>query len=156
MDKEKIFFIGPDKKINPVLFSDLAEFWAEKICNAGLTVKKNMKTNKIEKKLEKNKISQIRKFYDEVLFFTDRIKAGEDYSIILPYIKMLNAKAAYAEGRNLITPEFKIFIKQCLDCLDDKDIKTLEIFQNFFEAFMGYYKYFESKYKTDKTIIEED
>lgn len=126
-----------NKTLNPNLFSNHAEEWAKKICESGL--KKN--------KLERNKISQIRKFYDEVLRFSDFVKAGEDYKVILPYIKMLNAKAAYAEGRKLVTEDFKVFIKQSLDYLTEQDPKTFDIFTNFFEAFMGYYKLYESKYK---------
>lgn len=149
MSYEKIsFFLDSNKSVCPDLFSEQAEYWANKICQSGLTVKYDKKTQKEKKTLEKNKISQIRKFYDEVLRFSDYLKAGEDYSTILPYIKMLNAKAAYAEGRKLITPEFKFFLKQCLNFLNDNNPKSFDIFLNFFEAFMGYYKYYEAQYKT--------
>lgn len=128
------------KTINSNLFSTHAEDWAKKVCESGLNYKKD--------KLERNKISQIRKFYDEVLRFSNFVKAGEDYKSILPYIKMLNAKAAYAEGRKLVTEDFKMFIKQSLEYLTDHEPKTFDIFANFFEAFMGYYKFYESKYKS--------
>jgi len=142
------FFLDSNKTVRPDLFSEQAESWASKICQSGLVTKYDKKTKKEKKTLEKNKISQIRKFYDEVLRFSDYLKAGEDYATIIPYIKMLNAKAAYAEGRKLITIEFKIFLKQCLDFLNDNNPKSFDVFQNFFEAFMGYYKYYESQYKT--------
>lgn len=123
------------------MFSERAESLAKEICKAGLNIKGD--------KLEKNKISQIRKFYDEVLRFSDLLRAGEDYKSLLPYIKMLNAKAAYAEGRKLVTPEFKNFIKQSLDQLTVNNSEAFEVFKSFFEAFMGYYKFEESKYKKD-------
>jgi CRISPR-associated protein Csm2 len=134
------FYADPQKKIiHHDLFSNCAEVLAKEICKAWLNNKGD--------KLEKNKISQIRKFYDEVLRFSDFLKAGEDYKAILPYVKMLNAKAAYAEGRKLITTEFKNFIKQSLDHLTENNPQAFELFSSFFEAFMGYYKFEESKYK---------
>ncbi len=126
------------KTVNSDLFSGHAEQWAKAICQSGL---KN-------DKLEKNKISQIRKFYDEVLTFSEYLRSGEDYRTILPYIKMLNAKVAYAEGRKLVTEDFKAFIKQSLEFVTDDDPKAFIVFASFFEAFMGYYKFFESKYKS--------
>ncbi|MCS7214785.1 MAG: type III-A CRISPR-associated protein Csm2 [Thermodesulfovibrio sp.] len=147
MENLNVVFYSKDKKINPDLFSKDAELWAEKICNAGLKIKIDPKTKKEKKVLEKNKISQIRKFYDEVLRFSNLLKAGENYQSIFPYIKMLNAKVVYAEGRNLVTREFTTFIKQSLEQLKEDDLQTFHIFENFFEAFMGYYRFYESQYK---------
>ena len=127
--------------INQNLFSSHAEEWAKKVCESGLVEKRG------KKKLEKNKASQIRKFYDEVLKFSNDIKSGEDFKLILPYLKMLNAKAAYAEGRKLITNEFKTFVKLSVEQITEDNLKTFELFSSFFEAFMGYYKYYESQYK---------
>jgi CRISPR-associated protein Csm2 len=144
-----IFYSDPENKVlNYDLFSNHADQWAIRICSSGLKTKFDQKTKKEKKVLEKNKISQIRKFYDEVLRFSEYLKAGEDYKSILPYIKMLNAKAAYAEGRKLVTEDFKDFIKQTLAYLDD-DPNSFKIFVSFFEAFMGYYKFYESQYKTE-------
>jgi CRISPR-associated protein Csm2 len=130
------FYSDPkNKTMNSDLFSGHAEEWAKLICQSGL---KN-------DKLEKNKISQIRKFYDEVLKFSEYLRSGDDYKTILPYIKMLNAKAAYAEGRKLVTEEFKIFIKQSLEFLTDDDPQAYTIFASFLEAFMGFYKFYDEK-----------
>jgi len=129
---------GNKTQINPELFSTCAETWAKKICEAGLNEKQ---------KLEKNKISQLRKFYDETLRFSGYLKGGEDYKTILPYLKMLNAKVAYAEGRKLVTGDFKIFINQSVKQLIGDNKQEYEVFTSFFEAFMGYYKFYESKYK---------
>lgn len=144
------FYSDNKKDINIELFSKHAEEWAKRICESGVVTKTNKITGKEKKVLEKNKISQIRKFYDEVLKSENDLKKGEDYKLILLYLKMLNAKVAYAEGRKLITNEFKSFINQSISQLTENDLKTFELFSSFFEAFMGYYKYYESQYKSSE------
>lgn len=149
MDKqEKVDFYSDTGRtvINPKLFSETAEKWAQKVCESGVETKPDKKTGKGKKTLAKNKISQIRKFYDDAIKYGNDLRNGEDYALILPYLKMLNAKVAYAEGRKLVTPEFKTFMKLSLDQLSN-DHRDYEVFASFFEAFMGYYKYFESQYK---------
>lgn len=115
--------------VNPDLFSDVADKWAANIKESGT------------REGDKNKISQIRKFYDEVLLFASRVRGEEDFQKMLPYIKMLNAKAAYAKGRKHITEDFKNFISNCLSQIQTK--KDFDVFTKFFESFMGYYKYYE-------------
>ncbi|WP_141266736.1 type III-A CRISPR-associated protein Csm2 [Thermodesulfovibrio sp. Kuro-1] len=127
----KIVFWADEKAemINPDLFSTVAEAWAKKIKEVGKIAK------------DKNKISQIRKFYDEVLLFSDRVKNEDQFKKMLPYLKMLNAKAAYADGRNHITKEFRDFIQDCVSLVNTK--KDFDIFVKFFEAFMGFYRYYD-------------
>lgn len=122
------FWKDKSKKIvDPELFSSIAEKKAEEIA-------KNA-----EKKGKVDKRSQIRKFYDEVLNFSLRLKnKPDDFEKMLPYIKMLKAKVAYAKGRDLISEDFKKFITESLDKIKDKD--DFDVFVSFFEAFMGYYK----------------
>jgi CRISPR-associated protein Csm2 len=124
------------KTINMDLFSGHAEEWARAVCKSGLNDRGT---------LDRNKSSQIRKFYDDALRFSERLKAGDDYGTLLPYLKMLNAKAAYAEGRKLVTAEFRSFISQSLEYVAHDDPGSYDIFLTFFEAFMGYYKFFESQ-----------
>jgi CRISPR-associated protein Csm2 len=66
-----------------------------------------------------------------------------EFESILPYLKMLNAKAAYAMGRDLVSKGFKDFISTSLNQIKDKD--DFDVFAGLFEAFMGYYKYFVEK-----------
>lgn len=128
------FYSDREKKvINLELFASDAETAAKEIYDSG--------------KHGKNKISQIRKFFDEALKFDSYLKQGEEYQAILPYIKMIHAKVKYAEGRNLVTHDFSRMIKDLINQLDEKDQKSFEIFLSFFEAFMGYYKFYESSYK---------
>ena len=56
---------------------------------------------------------------------------------------MLNAKAAYAMGRDLISISFKDFISTSLNRI--KDVDDFEVFAGLFEAFMGYYKFYDEK-----------
>lgn len=69
-----------------------------------------------------------------------------DFDNILPYLKMLNAKAAYAMGRDLVSKGFKDFISTSLNQIKDKN--DFDIFASFFEAFMGYYKFYDEKGET--------
>jgi len=97
-------------------------------------------------KSKKNNISQIRKFYDEVLRFDSILKSfpeekrNEEFKKILPYLNMLNSKAAYAEARNLVSNNFKDFIKSGLSNINTKE--DFDVFVGLFEAFMGFYKYY--------------
>ena len=118
------------KQLNPELFSGVAENLAWKVFNEG-----NNKTNKP---------AQIRKFYDEVLRFDSMLKTKQgEFEDVLPYLKMLNAKAAYALGRDLVSNGFKDFIKESLNEIKDKD--DFDAFMGLFEAFMGYYKFYDEK-----------
>ncbi|MBF0226061.1 MAG: type III-A CRISPR-associated protein Csm2 [Desulfobacterales bacterium] len=111
--------------IEPSLFSEQAEEFAKEIAN----------DNSNNKKF--NKRTQLRKFYDEVVYLEVKSR-NTNFDTILPFINMLVAKAAYADGRELISKNFFEFIK-----ISIKEIKTksdLKVFTNFFEAFMGFYR----------------
>ena len=87
-----------------------------------------------------NKPTQIRNFYEEVLRFDSMLKTKpEDFDNVLPYLKMINAKVAYAVGRELVTNKFKDFITSSLNQVKDK--ADFDAFAGLFEAFMGYYKF---------------
>ncbi len=120
------------KQLDPDLFSSQADVLAKSIFEEG-----NNKTNKP---------TQIRKFYDEVLRFESMLKTNpNEFENILPYLKMLNAKAAYAMGRDLVSKGFKDFIATSLNQIKDKD--DFDAFAGLFEAFMGYYKFYDQKCK---------
>ena len=110
--------------VDPELFSTVADKLAEEIKNDG---------NKM------NKRSQIRKFYDEVVRLDMMSKSRPDEWVhILPLVHMITAKAAYAKGRNLISDNFNMLIKNSVDQV--KTPKDLNVFHNFFESFMGFYR----------------
>lgn len=135
----KFYEDATKKIINMGLMSDDAQKWAVIVSKAGL--------NSRGDKLEKNKISQLRKFFDEATRLSTMIKDGEDYRNVIPYIKMLKAKVAYAEGRKLVTAEFNDFISRSIAEVKVEDSASFELFLSFFEAFVGFYKYEESRYK---------
>ena len=86
-----------------------------------------------------NKRSQLRKFYDEVVRLNSLARNNPtDWENVLPFVHMLVAKAAYAEGRGLVTGEFVDFIKGSVDQVNNS--VDLDVFANVFEAFMGFYR----------------
>lgn len=138
MSKEKLEFWENKEKdqVNPYLFSDVAFNWAKKISTDG------------QSKRGKNKISQIRKFYDAILNLDNSLHSmegdvNENFKKLLPYLKILRPLAFYSLGRDHITPLFKDFIEECLENV--KDYKDFKVLKTFFEAFMGYYRYFSPK-----------
>lgn len=122
------FYKDKEKRVlDPKLFSTTAEQWAKKINESGGG--------------KSNKRTQIRKFYDEVVRYNTlaKVNPGDDWDNILPYINMLIAKAAYAKGRNnLVTEDFVGLLKDCVEQI--RDPRDLDVFTNFFEAFMGFYR----------------
>ena len=127
MEKINLWKDITKKVIDPELFSGTADRLAQQIAKEG--------SNKL------NKPSQIRKFYDEVIRFESIVKTNpSEFANRLPYLKMLNAKAAYAKGRDLISDGFKDFITNSLNQI--KSIDDFYVFAGLFEAFMGYYKFY--------------
>lgn len=125
----EIQFVRSDDTIDPKLFSDHAEAMA-------VTVKKDYESSR--EKL--NRRSQIRKFYDEIIRLESIIEnRPAAWDIVIPQVHMLVAKAAYAQGRGLISTTFLDFIRNSVKQIDNP--RKLKIFSNFFEAFMGFYKY---------------
>ncbi len=106
---------------------------------------------------DSNKPTQLRKFYDELCMWNDKVHLAQDKEKVfqdnLPFIRMMNAKIAYAKGRNqkedkrdpsvadrtgLIDKNFLDLFGACIKQVNSS--KTLRNFKLFFEAFMGFYK----------------
>ncbi len=96
-----------------------------------------------------NKPTQLRRFYDEIVMWEnkasfllaneeDEQKSVDKFGEMLPFIKMINAKTAYAQGRKLVDKNYVTLINHCLNQVTD--IKTMKHFKLFMEAFMGFYK----------------
>ena len=124
--------------IDPKLFSDIAEQAASDIAKSGQTTTRDGIT-----RLDHNKRTQIRKFYDEVVRLNGNVKSNpDDWETVLPFINMLIAKAAYANGRNtLVTDDFVALLKDCVSQVQKP--ADLDVFANFFESFMGFYRKYE-------------
>jgi CRISPR-associated protein Csm2 len=91
-----------------------------------------------------NKSTQLRRFYDELVLWEMRInqqeveKQAEKFEESLPFIRMINAKAAYAKGRKLVDQTFVDLMHHTLN--EVKDAKTMTACKLFWEAFTGFYK----------------
>ena len=93
---------------------------------------------------EQNLSTQIRRFYDEVCQWHQRVQhSPAEFEKSLPLIRMINAKVAYAQGRRLVDGKFASLMQDCLRKV--VDIKSFENFKLFFEAFLGFYKIHKPK-----------
>ena len=109
------------------IFSDIAQRAA-----------KHIKTNK-----NVNKTTQLRKFYDELAMWNDRIQLVREnkqgkFQELMPFIKMLKAKVAYAEGRKHVDKSFSEVFNRCIDQINN--VETLRDAKLFMEAVMGFCK----------------
>lgn len=90
---------------------------------------------------KKNKATQLRRFYDEIVMWDQRLRQSPDqYAKFLPLIRMLNAKATYAEARELVSPHYVDLMKRCTGQLSVDKPEIFHHFKLFMEAFMGFYK----------------
>ena len=89
-----------------------------------------------------SKPTQLRKFYDEICMWDNRIQAHpEDFEKHLPFILMLKAKVAYSKGRKHINSQYYNLLNHCLTQLEKTQKKeTLHNLKLFMEAFTGFYK----------------
>jgi CRISPR-associated protein Csm2 len=87
-----------------------------------------------------NKPSQMRRFFDELTLWHQRSRecTDEQFAELLPRIKMLKAKAAYAQGREHVDETFFRMVKAMIDPLSNKT--ELERAKLFFEAVLGFSK----------------
>ncbi len=118
----------------PTIFSDIAEGHAQAVAYSGAG--------------KKNKSTQLRRFYDELIMWNDKVQTerGEaqrkaKYQEVAPFVKMLNAKVAYARGRDHVDSTFESMFRHCINQITDAE--SLKHCKLFMEAFMGFYKAIE-------------
>jgi len=114
-----------DYKKDPELFSATAQEWAEGICD----------WNERNKDC-RVKPTQLRNFYDKVMELEERARK-EPFNEVLPFVKMLNSKVAYAKTRKHVSNEFVDMMNQCIAQVDSPE--SLKTFKLFFEALIGFY-----------------
>ena len=108
--------------VNRDLFTKVAESWVDEIAKSG-----------------KISLTQIRKFFDEVLKRKIAIETGAStFDRELPYILMLKAKVTYARARGNVNEAFKKFIENSLSAIKDKN--DFWVFVDFFESVIAYSK----------------
>jgi CRISPR-associated protein Csm2 len=112
------------------IFSDVAQKAAENIAAEATSTK--------------NRSTQLRKFYDELVMWYDKlfdpnIKDKEStYKELAPFIKMMCAKVAYARGRGHVSDGFEKLFSDVIKAI--KNPTTLKHAKLFMEAFTGFYK----------------
>lgn len=84
--------------------------------------------------------AQLRRFYGDVKNLEMRLENSADkdkaFSEILPMIKLLKAKAAYAKSRGLVPDNFKDWIWENVDMING--IRDFKAFLLYFEAVVGF------------------
>ncbi len=116
-----------DYKEDKELFNVTAKKWAEKI---GADKKFGVQN------------TQMRKFYDKVLELNEKAK-HKDFDEVLPFVKMLNSKVAYASQRSsgsgkIVNSAFVLMMNSCVNQIAKKE--DLNTFKLFFEAVVGFHK----------------
>lgn len=112
------------EKIDPRLYSDIAEQAAKAVAG---------------EHRQKNKPTQLRRFYDELVMLQEKVGSAEDrFEQQMPFIQMLKAKVAYAKGRDKVDENFERLLRKVVD--EVKDPGTLKQAKLFMEAFMAFYK----------------
>lgn len=123
-----------DYKKDSELFNKTAKKWAEKI---GADKKFGVQN------------TQIRKFYDQILDLVNKAKHSDDFDgEILPFVKMMNSKVAYAStrksaGGNIVNKSFVDMMNSCINQVNTK--AQLSVFKLFFEAVIGFHKSLEGR-----------
>ena len=119
------------KDIPQTLFSDIAKAKAATVFEAGGG--------------KKNKSTQLRRFYDELVMWFEKVhfertpqEREAKYTEVAPFIQMLVAKAAYARGREHVDECFEQLFSHVIK--EISDATTLKHAKLFMEAFMGFYK----------------
>ncbi|CAI8772669.1 type III-A CRISPR-associated protein Csm2 [Methylocaldum szegediense] len=108
-----------------------------------LTEDKKSRQWRVKRDDKANKPTQLRKFYDELCMWEQKARDVESFGKMLPFIKMMNAKVAYARGRELVDDKFVTWFSTCMDQIKDSSEAGLSAFRNFrthFEAFLGFFK----------------
>lgn len=86
-----------------------------------------------------NKSTQIRRFYDELVGWQERVgDSDEKFKELEAFIKMLNAKVAYAKGRKLVDDQFETWFRECIKATTSAT--ALKHFRLHFEAVLGFLK----------------
>ncbi|MBN2717699.1 MAG: type III-A CRISPR-associated protein Csm2 [Deltaproteobacteria bacterium] len=135
METPKLWKDKEKGQLDPVLFSQVADQWASKIDKDG----------RDDRGYEKrNASSQLRRFFDEVVRLNSLAQQSDSaWDTVFPQVHMLVAKAAYAQGRTLISDSFVKLLKDSIFQVETKS--DLKVMVNFFESFMGFYKTYRKK-----------
>ena len=138
--------IGFKQPLRTDLFSVVASDYAQEVFIEGC---KGKEGNVIYKnglpEQQKNKSSQLRRFYDELVMWYERVQFERTpaerqakYQEVAPFIQMLVAKVAYARGREHVDECFETLFAHLIRQISDAE--SLRHAKLFMEAVMGFYK----------------
>lgn len=114
--------------VSRTLYSDIAEEAAKCVGEAARAARG-----------AKNKPSQLRRFYDELVMLHDKVGSNKErFEQQEPFVQMMKAKVAYAKGRDKVDENFEKLLRHVVDQV--KDVGTLRQTKLFMEAFMAFYK----------------
>lgn len=116
-------------RLDPRLFADIAEAKASAVAGGGKEV---------------NKSSQLRRFYDELVMWQEKVGSSDGrFAELQPYIFMLKAKVAYAKGRGHVDANFEALLRRVVDqCTSAETLRQAKLF---LEAFMAFYKVYDKQ-----------
>ncbi|MGY6214205.1 type III-A CRISPR-associated protein Csm2 [Methylolobus aquaticus] len=98
---------------------------------------------RVKREDKANKPTQVRRFYDELCMWDQKVRDLDSFGRLLPFIKMMNAKVAYARGRDLVDDKFVTWFSTCMEQIREPNETGLAAFRNFrthYEAFLGFFK----------------
>jgi CRISPR-associated protein Csm2 len=131
---------GPSRELQDLLKKvDLAKPSAAMFDSVAEQIAKELSSDR----RDKNKSAQVRKFYDEIVRYSDRhrgtARPDEDKILFerdLPFIRMICARAAYAKSREHVDGNFVTFIQDGVRKI--RTAEELHRFRDLFEAVIGF------------------
>lgn len=110
-------------RLDPQLFAAIAESKARTIASCG----------------DKNKSTQLRRFYDELVKWHAKIgRSKAEFEAQQPYLYMLKAMVAYARARDHVDHNFETLFRHVIDqCVCPTTLGQAKLFM---EAFMAFHK----------------
>lgn len=125
-----------DGSINPELVTRWAQEWADKFAPK----RDNKQGYGGPKPARPINSAQLRRFYGDVknleMRWQNSKKKDQAFRDILPMIKLLKAKAAYANKRTLVPDSFRDWIWDNVDLINNED--DFKAFLLYFEAVVGF------------------
>ncbi|ETD72729.1 CRISPR-associated protein Csm2 [Pelistega indica] len=126
-----------DIKLKTPLARDLFSDVAKRVADSLQVMKKNGDVDE-----NCNKSTQLRKFYDELLMWRDKVYRAKDkkeeFRKVEPFIQMMQAKVAYSRVRGHVSGEFETFFNHLI--VQINDVESLDNAKLFFEAVLGFRK----------------
>lgn len=123
--------------LNKIKIKEIIEGNIKSLTNYAEILAKEYAPQNDREKSEKLSVSQIRNILDDV----QRMKKGD---IEQGKLELLKPKLAYVAGRNKKSRalnELRDILDECIG-LVERDFQKFENFRNFFEAIVGYHKFY--------------